>query len=136
MQTTMSTELYWLVMTTAMTAMMWVPYIVNRMAELGVLEALWDPFGHTEARAAWANRMMQAHLNAVENLIIFAPLVIVVHLLGLGNELTAKTCLIYFTARLVHYVAFTLAVPLLRVLSFLAGFYAQAVLALTVLQVI
>lgn len=75
MQTSLSTELYWLTLTVSLTAVMWLPYIINRMAELGVLSALWDPFGHTEARAAWANRMMQAHVNAVENLVIFAPLV-------------------------------------------------------------
>ena len=75
MQTTLPTELYWLTLTVSLTAVMWLPYITNRMVELGILPALWDRFGHTEARAAWANRMMQAHANAVENLVIFAPLV-------------------------------------------------------------
>lgn len=136
MHTSLSTELYWLVLTIGLTGVMWLPYIVNRMAELGILAALWDPFGHTEAKAAWANRMMQAHANAVENLVIFAPLVILVHLTGQDNSLTAHACVIYFVARLVHYLAFSLAIPLLRVASFLSGFYAQVVLALVLLQII
>lgn len=92
------------------------------MAELGILPALRDPFGHTEARAAWANRMMQAHANAVENRVIFDPLVLRVQMTGQNSALTAQACVIYFVARLV------------RVAHFLTGFYARAVLALSVLR--
>ena len=109
MQASLSTELYWLTLTIGMTAVMWLPYIINRMAELGIWSALWDPFGHTEARAAWANRMMQAHINAVENLVIFAPLVLLIHLTGQSSALTAIACVIYFVARVVHFVGFSLA---------------------------
>ena len=56
------------------------------------------------------------------------------HLTGQGSAATANACVIYFVARLVHYVGFTLAVPLVRVASFLLGFYAQAVLALSILK--
>ena len=136
MQTTISNELYWLTMTIGFTAIMWIPYIFNRMAELGVLAALWDPFGHTEAKAAWANRMMQAHVNAVENIVIFAPLVLLVHLSGQNNSLTASVCMIYFLSRLVHFIGFTFAVPVVRVVSFLTGFYAQAVLILSLIGLI
>lgn len=134
MQTPLSAELYWLVLTIAMTAGMWIPYIVNRMAEQGVLSALWDPFGHTEAKAAWANRMMQAHINAVENLVIFAPLVILVQITARNTTLTANVCAVYFIARLVHYLGFTFAIPLLRVVSFLVGFAVQLFLLLAVLK--
>ena len=136
MPITPSTELYWLVMTVSLTAVMWLPYIINRMVEQGILPALWDPFGHTEAKAAWANRMMRAHENAVENLVIFAPLVLVVHLTGHSTALTVNACVIYFVTRLVHYFGFTFAVPLVRVVSFLAGFYAQMVLAQTALRLL
>ena len=37
----LSRELYWLVLTLLMTALMWVPYIGNRLREQGVLNALW-----------------------------------------------------------------------------------------------
>jgi len=43
----LSTELYWLVMTLLMTSLFWVPYIINRMLEQGILNALWDRFGET-----------------------------------------------------------------------------------------
>jgi len=36
----LSKELYWLSLTVLMTALFWVPYILNRMLELGILNAL------------------------------------------------------------------------------------------------
>lgn len=136
MQVTLSSELSWLTLVVVFTSLMWVPYIINRMAELGIVPALWDPFGHTEAKAAWANRMMRAHENALENLIIFASLVLTLQISVHSTDLTANACMIYFVARLVHFIGFTFRVPLVRVVSFLVGFASQMVLALTLLQVI
>jgi uncharacterized MAPEG superfamily protein len=135
MNTFLSSELYWLVFTLLMTSLYWVPYILNRMFEQGILNAIYDPYGHTETRTAWANRMRRAHENAIENLAIFAPLVIAVQITNHNTELTSAACAVYFFARLLHYFAFTFAIPILRVMTFLAGFSAQLVLALTLLGV-
>ena len=136
MNNELSTELYWLTLTVMMTAISWLPYIINRMLEQGILQALWDRFGETEAESAWATRMMKAHANGVENLVVFAPLVFLVQLTGVNSETTAMACIIYFFARLVHFIVFTFAIPLLRVVSFLAGFGAQFILGLTILELI
>ncbi len=130
----LSAELYWLTLTTIMTSLLWIPYILNRMLEQGIFNAMWDRFGSTETQAKWANRMMQAHVNAVENLVVFAPLVLLVQLTGKNSEITAMACMIFFFARLVHYFVFTFAVPLLRVVTFLTGFGAQITLGLVVLN--
>jgi len=127
-------ELHWLLLAVLMTSLMWVPYIINRMRELGVMAALWDRFGHTEADAAWANRMTRAHENAVENLVVFAPLVLLVVMTNSGNAVTLLAVQVYFFARLAHYIVFTLAIPLLRVVSFLAGFFAQMMLVVSLLN--
>lgn len=116
-----------------MTSLFWVPYIINRMIELGILTAIWDRYGVTDTKKDWANRMMQAHDNAIENLAIFAPLVILIHITGMNSTATESVCIVYFFARLTHYFAFTFAVPLLRVITFLIGFGMQAILALTLL---
>lgn len=128
MQLHASNEIFWLLMTLLLTALIWVPYIINRIAELGVREAIMDPYGHTEARAAWANRMMSAHANAVENLVVFAPLVLLVVITGSANPQTLLATKIYFFARLIHVVVFTFALPVLRILAFLTGFGAQMLL--------
>ncbi len=131
MQHSPSTEMYWLLLTLILTATMWVPYILNRMKEQGILSALWDPLGETEARAPWANRMMRAHENAVENLVIFAPLVLALQWQQISTETTAAACTVYFFARLAHFLVFTFGVPVLRVVTFLIGFGAQMTLALS-----
>lgn len=136
MLTQFTPELSWLVLTCIMTGLFWVPYILPRIVENGFWTALWDPQGLTHTSAPWAKRMMRAHQNAVENLTIFAPLVLAVQLTGSSNSMTATACLIYFVARAAHVVVYTLAIPVLRTFAFLAGFGAQAVLALTLLGAI
>lgn len=135
MNISLSSEMYWLILTIIMTSLFWVPYIINRMIEQGILNALWDPYGLTDTEKNWARRMIQAHENAIENLIIFAPLVLAVQITGTNTATTATVCMIYFFTRLAHYFVFTFAVSLLRVVTFLVGFGVQLVLALTLLGI-
>lgn len=133
--TILTTELYWLTLTVLMTGLMWVPYIINRVLEQGLGCATWDPQGETKTRFAWAERMARAHSNAVENLVIFAPLVLTLHLTQLNNELTTLACSIYFFARLTHYLVFSFGVPVLRIVAFMVSVVAQLILAFTLLGV-
>ena len=129
----MTTELYWLVLSILFTAVLWIPYIINRLMEQGILKGFWDPDGETSTKVAWAKRLMSAHVNAVENLVIFAPLVIIVHILGMNTNLTATAAILYFFSRFAHAILFTLRVPVLRIISFLGGFSAQMIFGFTVL---
>jgi uncharacterized MAPEG superfamily protein len=130
----LSTELYWLVATATMTALMWVPYIINRLAEDGVWPALSNPQPDLQPKARWAERLMRAHDNAVENLVVFAPLVLAVLFTGNTSAVTAAACIIYFWARLTHVLLYTFAVPFLRTIAFFIGFACQMTLALTLLK--
>ena len=136
MTTPMSNEIYWLLLTILMTSLFWMPYIINRIAEQGIFNALWDPFGDTHTEKAWARRMMDAHANAVENLVVFAPLVLLIEMTGMNSIMTTTACTVYFFTRLTHFFVFTFAVPLLRVVTFLIGFGMQATLALTLLDIV
>ena len=129
----MTTELYWLILSILLTAILWLPYIINRLIEQGFFTALWDPDGETATKVPWAERLMSAHVNAVENLVLFAPLVIILHLLEMNTELTAMATMLYFFSRLAHVVLFTLRVPILRILAFFGGFVAQMMLISTLL---
>ena len=117
----MTTELHWLVLSILLTAVLWVPYIINRLLEGGILYGLWDPDGETISKIAWAQRIMSAHVNSVENLVIFAPLVIIAHITETHTELTVMASILYFYARLSHVVLFTLRVPVLRIVAFLSS---------------
>ena len=131
-----SKEIYWLTLTIAMSAVLWAPYIINRLYEEGVGKALWNPEPDAGPKAQWAVRMMAAHENAVENLVIFAPLVLIVQILGINNESTAFACALYFFSRLVHYIVFSIGIPVLRVVIYFVSFYAQVLLALAIIKYI
>jgi uncharacterized MAPEG superfamily protein len=51
--------------------------------------------------------MQAAHYNAVENLVVFAALVLVAQDAGVSNNATIMACMIYFWARVAHLVAYT-----------------------------
>lgn len=130
----MSMELYWLVLTCLLTGVIWIPYIINRLIEGRWFPALWNPMPDTRPKALWAERMMRAHENAVENLVVFAPLVIVVEITQLNNSTTAWAAMVFFWTRIAHLLVFTFAVPLLRPFIFVAGFIAQLSLAIELLS--
>ena len=130
-----TTELYWLILTITMTGLLWIPQIIHSVLKVGPTKALLYPNEATTHYADWAKRSKAAHNNAVENLIIFAPLTILVVILGAENEMTAITTSVYFFARVVHFFMHTLAVPLMRTLMFLIGFVCQIVMAFTIFNV-
>lgn len=134
MQTSLSSELYWLVLTITMTALFWLPYIVNRIAELGVWATLSIP--QLQPQAPWAQRLMKAHVNAVENLVIFAPLVFIIQIAGMNSSVTATASMVYFFARLIHAISYLAAVPVVRTLAFATGFFCQMTFILTALNTI
>jgi uncharacterized MAPEG superfamily protein len=128
----MSKELYWLVLTVAMTGLLWAPYILDRCAVRGLMGAMADPSPGDKPQSAWAQRMMAAHANAVENLVVFAPLVLVTQALNVHSAATAFACALYFWCRLAHVAVYTAGIPVLRTLAFAGGWIAQVILVLTI----
>jgi len=51
---------------------------------------------------SWAGRAKRAHLNMVENLVLFAALVLIAQVAGKANAMTALGASIFFWARLVY----------------------------------
>lgn len=130
----MKTELFWLTLTVTMTALFWMPYIVNRIAENGVWPALKNPNFDEPPKAKWADRMMHAHANAVENLVIFAPLVLILAVTDTSTPATVRASALYFFARAAHFIVYSMGVPFIRTVLFLAGVVAQMTIALTLLR--
>ncbi len=128
----MSKELLWLTLTVILTGVMWVPYILDRIVVRGLMGAMANPARNDKPQSPWAQRLYFAHTNAVENLIIFAPLVLILDAQGYSTEGTVIACAVYFWARLAHAVVYTMGVPVLRTLAFAVGFVAQVTLALAV----
>jgi uncharacterized MAPEG superfamily protein len=107
----MSTDLSMLAWTSGLTALLWIPYILARIAKYGVMEAL-TYRADSQPVAAWAD---------VENLAVFAALVLVAHLTGAANDATAAAAVTYFVSRLVHYPVYVANIPFMRTLAFTVG---------------
>lgn len=64
----MKTELFYLTLVAAFTGILWVPYILDRLAVRGLNDAVGYP-ENSKPQSPWARRLMKAHANAVENLV-------------------------------------------------------------------
>ena len=128
----MSKELMWLTLTVILTGLLWVPYVIDRVMVRGLMGTMANPSRNDKPQSAWAQRLYFAHTNAVDNLVIFAPLVLILDVQGHSTQSTVIACAVYFWARLAHAIVYTLGIPVVRTLAFTAGFLAQAALALAV----
>ena len=124
----MKTELQYLVYVTVFTGLLWVPYILDRIATRGLLDAVGYP-ENPKPQSRWAQRLMKAHVNAVENLVVFAALVLAAVVAGVSSPVIASAAIVYFWARVVHALAYAFGVPWVRTLAFTVGFFAQAAIA-------
>lgn len=122
---TFTTELQCLTWVCLATALMWIPYILARMATRGIMATMGNPDPSLPADPAWADRAHRAHTNAVENLVLFAPLVIMAAMLGISTPLTVIAAKAYLAARVAHYFIYAAGIPVLRTLAFAVGFLAQ-----------
>lgn len=127
-------ELYWLALVTTATALMWIPYMTARIFTRGPFKTLANPDPAFPSDPTWAQRARQAHYNAIENLALFAPLVIVLALLDASTPASVLASKIYFLARLVHYFVYAAGIPVLRTLAFAAGFAATLTIAFVALS--
>ena len=124
----MKAELMYLILVTSLTGLMWILYIVDRVSVWGLTDAVGYP-ENPKPQTPWARRLMKAHANAIENLVVFAALVLAADAAGISNAVIASACVVYFWARVVHVVAYTLAMPWVRTLAFAVGFFSQATIA-------
>ena len=132
----MTRELFWLTLTVILSGLLWVPYILNRIQVRGLTGAMANPTRNDKPHAEWAARLMFAHDNAVENLVIFAALVLILAQLDYSTKWTALACAVYFWTRVAHVIVYTMGVPVFRTLAFAVGFAAQAVLALAIFKIL
>ncbi len=127
----MTTDLTMLAWVAAITALMWLPYIVARVMASGLMNTL-TYMADDEPLPDWAKRAKRAHYNAVENLAPFGAVVLVAHLAGAANGTTATWATIYFWARLLHYVGHTAGIPFARTILFAIGWLAIMIIFLQI----
>ena len=102
----MTRELFWLTLTVILTGLLWIPYIINRCQVRGLSGTMDNPSRNAKPHAEWATRLMFAHDNAVENLVIFAPLVLILNAADYSTQWTVLACAVYFWSRLDHLIVY------------------------------
>jgi len=138
MDSTIPSELFWLTLNATFSVMLWLPYGYYRVSraipKIGFMRLAANPLpGDDPFDNDWPHRAYRAHMNAVENLVVFAPLALAVTVTGTANEITATACATYFWARLVHGIFYTVKLPFIRTIAWLTGVGACLVLAYQIL---
>lgn len=129
----LSPELYFLALTAVATVLMWVPYILARIMTRGLFAAMGNPSVNDPPDPAWADRARRAHANAVENLAVFAPLVLIAAHAGVTSPATVLAAKVYFWARIAHYFIYAAGIPVARTLAFAVGVVATMTFAAAIL---
>ena len=85
----MNAQLTYLALTALLTAALWIPYIVSQVTTNGFLsgENYVDPTPRPVP--LWGQRANRAHINAVESFAPFAALILIAHVAGKENAMTA-----------------------------------------------
>jgi uncharacterized MAPEG superfamily protein len=123
-----TTELAYLVWAAILTLLIRVPWMINKVTVRG----LWKVSGYptdSEPLSAWAHRVWVAHEDAVQNLIVFAVLVVALSLTGESNTWTRVAAAVYFWARLTHFMVYAFGIPRLKTVAFAVAFCAQLIIA-------
>ena len=122
----MTADLKYLAYTAILTATLWIPYVVCQVMSNGFLA----PANYVDPAPRpvplWGRRADRAYLNAVESFAPFAALVIIAHVAGKTNAMTAFWAACFFWLRLVHAAVYLFALPYVRTLVFTLGFVAVA----------
>jgi uncharacterized MAPEG superfamily protein len=120
----MSTDLRYLAYTAILTAALWIPYIVCQVMTNGFLA----PPNYVDPAPRpvplWGKRADRTYLNAVEVFAPFAALVIIAHVAGKADAMTAFWAVCFFWLGVVHAVVYLFAIPYVRTLVFTLGFVA------------
>lgn len=82
----------------------------------------------------WAGRARRAHLNMIENLVLFAALVLIAAVANKANPTTALGAMIFFWARLAYAVIYLIGIPWLRTLAWFVSVIGMAMIAWVLLQ--
>jgi uncharacterized MAPEG superfamily protein len=118
----MSTDLEYLAFTAMLTASLWIPYIIAQVTTNGFLGA--ENYVDPTARPVplWGKRADRIYLNAVETFAPFAALVILIHLTGKADAMTAFWAQSFFWLRVAHAVVYLAAIPYIRTVIFVLGY--------------
>jgi hypothetical protein len=128
----MKTEITSLVLTSTFTGLLWVPYMLNRMAVRGIPSTVGYPVDPPPL-SPWASACKQHMPTLSRTWRCVSALVLAAQMLNISTPATVFAGSLYLWSRVAHAVTYTLGVPWLRTLAFMGGFAAQMLVAWQVL---
>lgn len=123
----MKPELMLLVWATLLTVVQAVVAVQGAMMQVGLPALAGNREGMPEIKG-WGGRAARAHRNMIENLVLFAALVLVAVLADKTNGMTLLGAQIFFWARLVYALVYIAGIPWLR-----TGVWAVSVVGLAMI---
>jgi uncharacterized MAPEG superfamily protein len=109
----MTPELAYLVSSAALTFILVLVAVSGATLQVG-LPRLAGNREDLPAITGWAGRAARAHDNMLENLVLFAILVLVAHILGVRNSMTLLGAQLFFWGRVAHAVIYIAGIPWIR----------------------
>ncbi len=130
-----SSEFFWLTLTALLTLFLSIPYVVYRIKSgKNFASVAKKQLPDAVLKAEWAQRAVRAHANAIENLVVVAPIVLMLHAKGISTSLTIGACTIHFFSRLMHAIVYILGVPFLRIAAFMVNIASTIMLGVILLK--
>ena len=128
----MTPDLNYLALSSALCLVLWIPYIVVRIRTHGANPDDYRQLPQQDS-TDFLKRANRAHVNLVENLPVFAALVLIAHVSDEASSATAIAAAVFFWARVVHAIVFWFGWPYVRTLAFAVSWLANLYLAWAVL---
>ena len=132
----MTSELWYLFLTSVLLTVLWIPHIIGSVRTLGLLTPEEYRLGRRKGELPdWVRRADRAHINLVEQFGPFAGLVVVGHVAGVNTAATGLCAAVFFWARIAHALVFLSGTAWIRVrtVMFTLAFLALLVFAWEIL---
>ena len=131
----MSVELLCLGGAAILVILLRIAWMVDKVRVRGLAKVTGYP-SESEPLSPLGHRAWIAHEDAIQNLVVFGALVVVLHLAGESSAVTRGAAVLYFWARALHALAYLFAIPRVKTVAFLAAFFAQLLLAGTLVAAV
>ena len=129
----MSPDLYYLLMSAVLCFVQMLIAATGANTQVGLPALAGNREGLPEI-VGWAGRARRAHLNMLENLVLFAALVLIAAVAGKANATTAMGAMIFFWARLAYALIYLIGIPWLRTLAWFVSVIGMVMIAWVLLH--
>lgn len=125
----MTTELTLLIWSAVLTVVLAVIAVLGAMLQVGLPTLAGNREGMPEI-GGWAGRAARAHRNMLENLVLFAVLVLVAKSINISNAMTVLGAQLFFWGRLGHAVIYLIGIPWLRTAAWALSIFGLVLIVL------